>query len=534
VLILVGLYVACELVANLTAVKPVVLGPLVVPAGVFIYAVTFTLLDLINERLGRSGARQVVVAGIGANLLLAGYAWLTVTWPAPAFFDGQPAVARVLGAAPRIVLASLLAYGVSGLLDAEIFAWWRARLGGPAWVRVLASNAVSTLVDSALFVTIAFVGILPVVPLVVGQYLTKMGVTLVSLPLIYLVRHRAGHGRSPLGAAVAALALLAFGLAGPAAAAPQASPPRIDPGRAPAVATAATRAEAAVVGLRARIPAGRPSTQTLGTERWGAGVLIEPDGLVVTVGYLVLEARALEAVLADGRVVPGRVVGHDFESGLALVRLEGPGPFPVAPLGRGAELQPGQPVTIVGAADGDGPPGRVARAARVEAVRPFVAYWEYRLDRALVLSPHHPAFGGAAVLDPEGKLVGLVSLRLEKTHLAIPIDLLPPVRDDLVTTGRPGRPPRAWLGIRAVALDGGIGVAGVSSVGPAHAAGLREGDVIVRVGGTTVSDLETFYQRVWATTIGQPLELTVARDGGLSVITVRPADRYRLFDVRSP
>jgi queuosine precursor transporter len=186
----IGLYIACELIANVTAVKPIVLGSLgvVVPAGVFIYALTFTLLDLIHERLGKRGARQVIGTAFCANLLLAAYAQLTVWWPAPAFFDGQASVARVLGATPRIVGASLIAYLAASLLDAEVFAWWRARVGGYRWVRVLVSNAVSTAVDSLVFVTLAFAGVLPVLPLVVGQYVVKMVVTVLSLPLIYGIR----------------------------------------------------------------------------------------------------------------------------------------------------------------------------------------------------------------------------------------------------------------------------------------------------------------------------------------------------------
>jgi queuosine precursor transporter len=183
----IGLYIACELIANVTSVKPLALGHLgvIVPAGVFIYALTFTLLDLIHERLGKQGARQVIGTAFAANLLLAGYAQLTVWWPAPAFFDGQAAVERVLGAAPRIVGASMIAYLVASLVDAEIFAWWRARVGGYRWARVLVSNAVSTAVDSVVFVTLAFAGVLPILPLVVGQYVVKMVVTVLSLPLIY-------------------------------------------------------------------------------------------------------------------------------------------------------------------------------------------------------------------------------------------------------------------------------------------------------------------------------------------------------------
>jgi len=186
----IGLYIACELIANVTSVKPLELGRfgVIVPAGVFIYALTFTLLDLIHERLGKQGARQVIGTAFMANLLLAAYAQLTVSWPAPAFFDGQAAVARVLGSAPRIVGASLVAYLVASLVDAEIFAWWRTRVGGYRWARVLVSNAVSTAVDSVVFVTLAFAGVLPVLPLVLGQYVVKMVVTVLSLPLIYGIR----------------------------------------------------------------------------------------------------------------------------------------------------------------------------------------------------------------------------------------------------------------------------------------------------------------------------------------------------------
>jgi uncharacterized integral membrane protein (TIGR00697 family) len=195
----IGLYIAAELIANVTAVKPIVLGRLgiIVPAGVFVYALTFTLLDLINERLGKRGARQVIGTAFCANLLLAASPQLTVWWPAPAFFDGQAAVVRVLGATPRIVAASLIAYLVASLVDAEVFAWWRARVGGYRWVRVLVSNALSTGLDSAVFVTLAFAGVLPVLPLVVGQYLVKMGVTVVSLPLIYMIRATPGAPAEP-------------------------------------------------------------------------------------------------------------------------------------------------------------------------------------------------------------------------------------------------------------------------------------------------------------------------------------------------
>lgn len=191
---LVGLYIACELIANVTASKPVQMGGIVVPAAIFIYALTFTLIDLINESFGREGARRVILAAFVANLLLAAYAQLAVALPPPSFYRDQQAFAGVLGSTPRIVFASLTAYLVSSLIDAEIFAFWKARVRGPKWARVLISNSISTAVDSALFILLAFYGLMPVWTLVKGQYLVKMAITFGSLPMIYLVRGRRERG----------------------------------------------------------------------------------------------------------------------------------------------------------------------------------------------------------------------------------------------------------------------------------------------------------------------------------------------------
>jgi hypothetical protein len=188
--LLIGLYVACELIANVTAGKPVVIGGIIVPAAVFLYTLTFTLIDLINERLGKVGARRVVATAFAANVLLAGYVQFAIWLPAAPFYPDSAAFAGVLGGTPRIVFASLVAYLLSSFVDTETFAWWREHIGGHRWARVLVSNSISTLVDSILFISIAFAGVLPVWPLVQGQYLVKMGVTAISLPMIYAVRSR--------------------------------------------------------------------------------------------------------------------------------------------------------------------------------------------------------------------------------------------------------------------------------------------------------------------------------------------------------
>jgi len=192
-ILIVSLYIACELIANTTAGKPVALsGGIIVPAAVFIYALTFTLIDLINDQLGKQGARRVVYAAFLSNLLLAAYIQFAIWLPPAPFYseEAQAAFAGVLGSTWRIVAASLIAYLISTLIDVQVFAWWRERVGRHRWARVLASNSVSTLIDSAVFITIAFLGVMPILPLIVGQYIVKMVVTLVSIPLIYAVKAR--------------------------------------------------------------------------------------------------------------------------------------------------------------------------------------------------------------------------------------------------------------------------------------------------------------------------------------------------------
>ena len=183
--LVVGLYVGAELAANVTEAKPIRFLGLIVDGGTLIYAVTFTLLDLIHERQGKRGAQKVVVAAFAANLLLAAYVHLTIRLPYPSFYEGQASYQQVLGATPRIVAASLTAFFLASLVDTEVYAWLKTRIGGYRWIPVLGSNAVGTLLDSVLFISLAFYGRYPLLPLIVGNYTIKMTVTALSLPLIY-------------------------------------------------------------------------------------------------------------------------------------------------------------------------------------------------------------------------------------------------------------------------------------------------------------------------------------------------------------
>ena len=187
-MVLMGLYIGAELTANVTEAKAVLLWGLSVDGGTLIYALTFTLLDLFHEKHGKRAAQRLVYAAVAANLLLAVYVHLTVQLPYPSFFEDQEAYRRVLGATPRFVAASLIAFLLASLADTEVYAWLKTRVQGHRWLLVLGSNAVATLLDSVIFITLAFYGRFPLWPLIIGNFTIKMVVTVLSLPLIYARR----------------------------------------------------------------------------------------------------------------------------------------------------------------------------------------------------------------------------------------------------------------------------------------------------------------------------------------------------------
>ena len=318
------------------------------------------------------------------------------------------------------------------------------------------------------------------------------------------------------------------------AAAPRDSPPRPDAARASVQPSYIRAVEAAVVGIHVDVPRDRPSVLTLGSERWGSGVIFDASaGYALTVSYVLLDAERIEVSLRDGRKVPAKLVGLDLEVGLGVVKLQGAGPWPAASFGESAKVAVGDITGTVGVAD-DG--GLVATSGRIEAVRPFTAAWEYMLDRAFTVSPHNAAFGGAPLVDTSGRVIGITSLRLGDApyvNLAIPVEKFLPGKDELCDKGRVvSRRPRPWLGLYTVAHEGGgVLVAGVSPFGPAGAAGIRRGDVIMRLNGEKVASREDFYARLWQGSLDQEVQLVVVRasGSGFEAVTVRPADRYRVF-----
>ncbi|MCP5366514.1 MAG: serine protease [Hyphomicrobiales bacterium] len=287
---------------------------------------------------------------------------------------------------------------------------------------------------------------------------------------------------------------------------------------------------ASVVLVRTTIPADAFTAGPLGTERGGYGVLIRGDGLVLTIGYLVTEAETVWLTLTDGRAVPGHVLGYDQETGFGLIQALARLDLPALPLGNSAAARVGDAVVVGGAG------GRERSvAARIVAKQEFAGYWEYLLDEAIITAPAHPHWGGAALIGEDGRLLGIGSLlvqssggggKAEDHNMVVPIDLLPPILDDMLTLGRPRRPARPWLGVYVTEIEGRVVVANLADAGPAAGAGVRAGDLILAAGDGEVDCLATFYRRVWAQgPAGVAVPLRIYRDGKARELTVPSADR---------
>ena len=290
------------------------------------------------------------------------------------------------------------------------------------------------------------------------------------------------------------------------------------------------RALTAVVGLRTLVPADAFTAETLGTERLGHGVLIRKDGLVLTIGYLVTEAETVWIKLADGRSVQGHVLGYDQETGFGLVQALARLDMAYLPLGSSAGAAVGEAVVVGGHG------GRTnSVAAQIIAKQEFAGYWEYVLDQAFFTAPSHPHWGGTAMIGSAGELLGIGSLQVqqvrsdgknENINMIVPIDLLKPILEDLITIGRPNRPSRPWLGLYATEVGNRIAVAGVSGRGPAKASDLRTGDILMQVAGNDIKTLAGFFRQVWSVgKAGVDVPLIVNRKGRTLEVVVRSGDR---------
>ena len=290
------------------------------------------------------------------------------------------------------------------------------------------------------------------------------------------------------------------------------------------------RALKAVVSLKTYVPPDAFTADTLGTERAGSGVVIRENGLVATIGYLITEAETIWITSGDGRAIPGHALAYDQESGFGLVQALGRLDLPALEMGDSDRLKVGDQVVF--AAGG----GRHhAVETRVVGRQEFAGYWEYVLDDAIFTAPAHPFWGGGGLIGGDGKLMGVGSLILQQgdgkgkrldMNMIVPIGLLTPIMQDLMSYGRVNRPARPWLGMYATESDDTIVVGGVTDNGPAEQAGVRPGDHVLAVGGDEITDLAGLWRRVWASgSAGAEVRLRLMRDKSPVALTVRSRDR---------
>ncbi|WP_108461034.1 S1C family serine protease [Devosia naphthalenivorans] len=282
-----------------------------------------------------------------------------------------------------------------------------------------------------------------------------------------------------------------------------------------------------VVSLRSLVPDTAFTASTLGTLREGSGVVIDDNGLIVTIGYFITEAEEVWLTTHDERVLPAHVVGYDQETGFGLVQAMGDLDLPQLEIGSSAEAKRGDIGTII---DGRGHEVLTEIVAKQE----FAGYWEYLLEEAMFTAPFHPSWGGAALVDADNRLVGIGSLRLQMLHkgdttdinMIVPIDLLQPILGDLITAGRPQRESRPWLGVYSAESSNGVVVMSVADGGPAEQAGLKSGDVISELDGDEVTGLADFYRKLWTKSpAGKEFAMRIVRSGRESWVRVKTADR---------
>ncbi len=275
-------------------------------------------------------------------------------------------------------------------------------------------------------------------------------------------------------------------------------------------------------------PEGR-TVENLGRERTGSGIVIDGNGLVVTIGYLMVEAHSADLVTQDGRTVKAEVLGYDHETGFGL--LKAVSPLNVRPfmLGKSGELQEREPVLAAswGGVDGVAP-------ALVGAKREFAGGWEYLIDGAIFTMPPHNDWSGAALINKEGKLVGVGSLIISDItgkgtnapgNMYVPIDLLTPVLADLISGGSPAHP-RPWIGITTEEVRGKLFVARTTPGAPAEKAGIKKGDLIVGVNGEPATDLADLYRKIWKQgEAGASVPLDILGEGGVKRIDIKSMNR---------
>ena len=289
----------------------------------------------------------------------------------------------------------------------------------------------------------------------------------------------------------------------------------------------------ALVTIESSINPDGHTVATLGDKRTGTGVVIDSSGLMVTVGYLLLEATEVTVTYYNGVRLPATVMANDRVSGLALLRVmeahadDQPSVTPVKP-GQSSRLAIDERVVVL-------PAGGLETAAsvRVHSIREFSAPWEYLLERAIYTMPPVRNFSGAALINRDAELVGIGSLALRNIaesdtadvsgNLFIPVDLFAARLGVMLSANGSDAQELPWLGVMT---DESLAVTRVLDNSPAMIAGIQADDSILGINDIHVRTRERLYRSLWTeVSVGDEMTLLVARTGKLISIAVKPAAR---------
>jgi S1-C subfamily serine protease len=284
-----------------------------------------------------------------------------------------------------------------------------------------------------------------------------------------------------------------------------------------------------VVAIQARTDDDASTARTLGQRRQGSGVVIGPD-LVLTIGYLLIEAQSVDLIDRQGRRVPAQVKAVDTVSGFGLVRSLVPLRLEPVPLGDSDVVNAPAKVLTLGQGEVE------LTELQVVSRKPFAGNWEYLLETPLMTLPAVNNWSGAGLFDEAGQLIGLGSLLVPDVfgdskpmpgNLYVPLNELKPQLVELLRNGKRTGPAQSWLGISSQAVrGGGLMVQRVTPESPASQAGIQAGDVLVALQGRAIDNLPDFYRQLWTSgPAGSTLEITVKRLGQERKIRITTGDR---------
>lgn len=283
------------------------------------------------------------------------------------------------------------------------------------------------------------------------------------------------------------------------------------------------------VDLKVTVPESHPSARNLGSDRTGSGTIVDPDGYILTVHYIISGADSITVTLPDGDQFPGKLAGEDFETGLALVKIAARDLSFMRPAPP-EKLSLGQSALIVASS---GETGRRVSGGYITSLEGYDGHWEFMLDKTIRLTAFNPGFGGGTLADFKGRMLGVVSLNLNeigKFSLAIPIEYYLQIEHELKAFGRVrNRPRRPWLGFYPQALAGHIVIAGVVPGGPAEKSGFREGDIIVGIDTKEVRSRPELYREMWKKKPGEPMSFRILREEEALNLEVISGDRWDFY-----